>query len=200
MCAELRGIDLDALARQTRWFLDATRGSYAPLLGPELASTRAAATRRLRRSDLPRLFRAPALDAAFPEPRLVAAFESTLAGLGIDLGSQHNVHLDTEPRPTKSPRAFCSTPRVPDEIYLVVSPVGGRDDYAALFHEGGHAEHYANVDPALAFEFRHLGDNSVTESFAFLLQPLTSTPAGSTPGWASASRPRPTRTRALRGS
>ena len=61
---------------------------------------------------------------------------------------------------------------MPDEIYLVIAPTGGRDDYGALFHEGGHVEHYANTDPGLAFEFRHLGDNSVTESFAFLLEHL----------------------------
>jgi hypothetical protein len=84
------------------------------------------------------------------------------------------VHFDTESRPTKSPRAFCSAPRIPDEVYLVVAPTGGRDDYAALFHEGGHTEHYAHVDRGLPFEFRHLGDNSVTESFAFLLDGLTS--------------------------
>ena len=62
---------------------------------------------------------------------------------------------------------------MPDEVYLVIAPTGGRDDYGALFHEGGHTEHYANTDPGLAFEFRHLGDNSVTESFAFLLEHLT---------------------------
>jgi hypothetical protein len=61
---------------------------------------------------------------------------------------------------------------VPAEVYLVIAPHGGRDDYAALFHEGGHAEHYAHTDPDLAFEFRMLGDNSVTEAFAFLLEHL----------------------------
>jgi hypothetical protein len=66
---------------------------------------------------------------------------------------------------------------VPDEIYLVISPHGGRDDYAALFHEAGHTEHYAHVDPSLPFEYRHLGDNSVTEGFAFLLEHLTEDPA-----------------------
>jgi hypothetical protein len=57
-------------------------------------------------------------------------------------------------------------------------PIGGREDYAALFHEAGHAEHYGWTAPELAFEFRHLGDNSVTESFAFLLEGLTADP-----GW-----------------
>jgi hypothetical protein len=58
----------------------------------------------------------------------------------------------------------------------VLPPIGGREDYAALFHEAGHAEHYGCTDAGLAFEFRHLGDNSVTESFAFLLEGLTASP------------------------
>jgi hypothetical protein len=61
-------------------------------------------------------------------------------------------------------------------VYLVVAPVGGRDDYATLFHEGGHTEHTANVDPRLPFEFRCLGDNSISETYAFLLQHLVEAP------------------------
>ena len=66
---------------------------------------------------------------------------------------------------------------MPDEIYLVISPVGGHDDYEALFHEAGHVEHYAHTDAGLEFEYRRLGDNSVTESFAFLIEGMTSHPA-----------------------
>jgi hypothetical protein len=96
--------------------------------------------------------------------------------MGIDLDSQANVTLDAEPRATKDPRAFCSTVRVPDEIYLVVAPIGGRSDYDALFHEAGHTEHFAHMDRELSFEARHLGDNAVTESFAFLFEQLVSEP------------------------
>jgi hypothetical protein len=170
--AELRAIDLEALARQCAAFLQATDDVYAAVADPRLDRAGLPPLGELRRSDLPRFFRAVDLDPAFPAERLVPAFAATLDGLGIDLSGQGNVHLDAEPRRTKSPRAFCSTPRVPDEIYLVIAPSGGRDDYAALFHEGGHVEHYANTDPGLAFEFRHLGDNSVTESFAFLMEHL----------------------------
>ena len=127
----------------------------------------------LRRADLSRFFRAAHLDGLFPGEEMVPALRRTLAGLGIDLDAQENVMLDTESRPSKSPRAFCSTPRVPAEVYLVLPPIGGREDYATLFHEAGHAEHYGCTDAGLAFEFRHLGDNSVTESFAFLLEGLT---------------------------
>jgi hypothetical protein len=62
---------------------------------------------------------------------------------------------------------------VPDEVYLVIAPQGGHDDYATLFHEAGHTEHFAAVERRLPFEYRYLGDNSVTEGFAFLFQHLT---------------------------
>ena len=175
--AEVRGIDLDALAAQARRFVRATDAAYPRLVDPQLASVALPPLGELRRSDLPRFFRAPGLDARFPAERLVPTFGDTLAGIGIDLEAQRNVHLDTEARPSKTSRAFCATPRVPGEIHLVIAPAGGRDDYESLFHEGGHVEHYAHVDPELAFEHRHLGDNSVTESFAFLFQHLTEDPA-----------------------
>ena len=178
--AELRGIDLERLREQTGRFLEATEERYGPVLDDQLERAALPGLGELRRSDLPRFFRAAELDELFPAERLIPSFEETLAGLGIDLRAQPNVHLDTDSRPTKSPRAFCSTPRVPGEIYLVIAPTGGRDDYGSLFHEGGHTEHYANTVEELAFEFRQLGDNSVTESFAFLLENV-----GSDPLWLS---------------
>ena len=44
-------------------------------------------------------------------------------------------------------------------------------------HEAGHAEHFSHVEPSLPVEHRYLGDNSVTEGFAFLFQHLTEDPA-----------------------
>jgi hypothetical protein len=97
-------------------------------------------------------------------------------GLGIDVRRQRGVVLDVDPRPNKSPRAFCAPVRPPHEVYLVLAPRGGREDYATMFHEGGHAEHYAHVASELPFEFRCLGDNSITEAFAFLFQHLVDDP------------------------
>ncbi|MDX6642525.1 MAG: hypothetical protein QOD76_487 [Solirubrobacteraceae bacterium] len=176
MCEQLKGIDLAALERQTDAFTAATEDLYAEVLDPELRRTVGVGLAELRRSDLPWFFRAIDADEQFPAQRLVASFTETLSGLGIDPGAQHNVVLDVDPRPNKSPRAFCAPVRVPEEIYLVVPPVGGRDDYFALFHEGGHAQHYAWVDAAMPFEFRCLGDNSVTEGFAFLFDHLIEDP------------------------
>jgi hypothetical protein len=176
MYEDLKQVDLAALERQTRGFLDATADRFRPMVEPHLQRQVGHGFGQLRRSDLPRFFRARGFDDLFPAERLIEALERTLAGLGIDLDAQPNVRLDTEQRPLKSPRAFCAPVHVPGEVYLVIPRHGGRDDFAALFHEAGHTEHYAHVDATLPFEFRHLGDNSVTEGFAFLLEHLTEDP------------------------
>src|SRR4051794_37626204 len=156
LCEELKTIDLAALERQTSAFSEATEENYPRTLEPQLHAQIGAGFEAFRRSDLPFFFRARGFDSIFPQERLMEAFERTLDGLGIDLHTQENVRLDTEQRPRKSPRAFCSPVHVPGEVYLVIPRTGGRDDFGALFHEGGHTEHYAHVDAALPFEFRHL--------------------------------------------
>ena len=176
MCAALQGLDFEALHRQTEAFAAATEASYGPILEPELRRTLGIGLDELRRSDLPRFFRAAQTDASFPADRLIQCFTETAAGLGIDVAAQAGVILDTDRRPNKSPRAFCAPVHAPGEVYLVIAPMGGRDDFEALFHEGGHTEHFANVDRALPFEFRLLGDNAITEAYAFLFQHLIEDP------------------------
>lgn len=174
LCQQIKGIDLDALHEQTSAFSAATDSSYGALLDPELRRTLGIGVSELRRSDLPRFLRAPEEDRHFPAQRLLESLLATLADLGIH--EQSNVTLDVERRANKSPRAFCAPVRVPQEVYLVIAPVGGRDDFLALFHEAGHTEHYAHVARELPFEFRYLGDNSVTEGFAFLFEHLVEDP------------------------
>ena len=62
---------------------------------------------------------------------------------------QANVELDLEERPTKSPRAFCAPIEVPGRVVLVIQPIGGPDDWLALFHEAGHTEHFAHTSASL---------------------------------------------------
>jgi hypothetical protein len=176
MCEELSGIDLGALGDETATFLEASEDGYRPAVEPRLRDQLGFGFDRLRRSDLIAFFRAPSLDSRFPGERLLPSLAETLEGLGIDIGAQPGVHLDVERRPKKSPRAFCAPVRVPQEVYLVISPIGGRDDFAALLHEAGHTEHYAHVAAELPVEERVFGDNSVTEGFAFLFEHLVSDP------------------------
>jgi hypothetical protein len=165
----------------TSAFLRDTDELYRRTLDEELRRRVGVALRDAGPPDLARLWRAPEFDAAFASDRAVPALRATLKGLGIDLAAQANVHLDIDARTGKLPRAFCAPIRVPDRVMLVMLPQGGQDDYRALFHEAGHAEHFAHMPATLPSEDRVLGDNGVTEGFAFLFEHLLADPA-----WAAA--------------
>jgi hypothetical protein len=60
---------------------------------------------------------------------------------------------------------------------LVIQPIGGLDDWRALFHEAGHTEHYANTEASRSVEAKRMGDAAVTEAWASLFEGLVSEPA-----------------------
>src|SRR5204863_9431784 len=66
----------------------------------------------------------------------------------------------------------CVSLGVRHEIKLVGLPRGGRDDYAALLHESGHAQHFAWTSPNLVAEHRLCGDRRLSEAYAFLFEHL----------------------------
>ena len=55
---------------------------------------------------------------------------------------------------------------------LVIQPMGGPDDWRALFHEAGHTEQFAFTSGDLKMEEKRLGDNAVTEGWAMLFEHL----------------------------
>ena len=171
------GLKLDDLAAQCRAFLDSTEALYEQSVDRALRDLLGIGLDEAKRWDVQRMIRSPQWDENFPGDLMLPALRGTLSDLGIDLDSQENVHLDLEQRPQKSPRAFCAPIEVPDKVMLVIQPIGGADDWRALFHEAGHTEHYANTSRELAVEEKRLGDSAVTEGWAMLLQHLTDEPA-----------------------
>ena len=174
------GFPLEELGAQCERFLAETEELFVSALDRLFRRRVGVSLEEARRWDVPRLFRAPEWDSGFPASKMVPALESTLDGLGIDLRAQENVHLDLEPRPTKTPRAFCAPIEVPGRVMLVIQPMGGPDDWHALFHEAGHTEHYAHVFEDLPVEAKRLGDVSVTEAWATMMEHLLLEP-----GWLS---------------
>ena len=171
LCDQLRRLELDSLANQMQFLLDETKDLFFEHLETFLHGIKVPRDQATT-CDVWYLFRGRTFDALFPKEAMIPALTTTLAGMGIDMAQQENLELDIEPRPLKSSRAFCAPIRIPDEVKLVIKPIGGPDDYSSLFHEAGHAEHFLNVDPDLAFPFKRLGDNSVTEAYAFLFDHL----------------------------
>ena len=171
------GFRLDELAAECRAVLDDTERLWEDEGDTLFRARLGFGLDEAKPWDVGRLFRAPELDEMYPSDKMLPALEATLTELGIDSRSQANVHLDLEVRPSKSPRAFCAPIEVPQKVMLVIQPIGGKDDWEALFHEAGHTEHYACTSDSLSMEGKRLGDMAVTEGWAMLMQHLVTEPA-----------------------
>jgi hypothetical protein len=176
MIATTAGFDPAQLAAEMLGFLSDSETVYFAALRRHLAEVDIEQG-DASRIDLEHVIRGGSWDRWFDPRGMVTALERTLSGMGIDLASQASISLDMEQRPQKSPRAFCAPVHVPDDIRLVIQPRGGWDDYAALLHEAGHAEHFAHVAPDLPVPYRLLGDNSLTEGYGHLFERLVGEPA-----------------------
>lgn len=118
-----------------------------------------------------------AFDNFYPVKRVVEVFEEFTRGLGLG-DVLRRVKIDDASRPKKNPRAVCYWSNPPDEVHLVIKPIGGEQDYEAMFHEGGHALHGVAIDPKIPFVHRNLAiSNALTEAYAFIFEDLIFEPA-----------------------
>lgn len=164
----LAGFSLLDLRAECEQFLRDTQAAwdevYPEFVRRELGIPPADATR----ADALALMRARSFDAGFPWETMQERILGQVASMGISADADGRVIFDTGDRAGKRARAFCSPVRVPEEIYLVLRAHGGQNDWNTFLHELGHALHFAYMRPDLAFEYRWLGDNSITEGYAML--------------------------------
>jgi len=80
---------------------------------------------------------------------------------------------------------------------MSVKPVGGLDDYETLFHEAGHAVHFANAT-ILPKELVTQGHSAPTEAFGEFFRHAFLRPAAGSRATALSSRPRAGRRRPTR--
>ena len=162
------GISLDTLAKSCEKFLRDTQPMWDDTLPGVLKKSLGIKAAEAKRADALALFRASEYDDAFPGNQMESVIRRQVAEMGIDPTARGRVIFDVGDREGKRSRAFCSPVRVPEEVYLVLRPYGGQSDYNTFLHELGHALHFAYASPEYPFEYRWLGDNSVTESYAML--------------------------------
>ncbi len=162
------GISLDALAASCERFLRDTESMWDDTLPRALKKSLGIKASQAKRADALALFRASEYDDAFPGNEMETVMRRQVSEMGIDPTADGRIIFDVGEREGKRSRAFCSPVRVPEEVYLVLRPHGGQSDYNTFLHELGHALHYGYASPDYPFEFRWLGDNSVTESYAML--------------------------------
>jgi hypothetical protein len=164
----LTGISLEGLARECEAFLRDTEPMWADVLPAFLKKSLGLRPDEATRADALALLRASEFDGAFPGSTMEETIRKQMSEMGVDATANGRVIFDVGERAGKRSRAFCSPVRVPEEVYLVLRPHGGQSDYTTFLHELGHALHFAYARQDYPFEFRWLGDNSVTESYAML--------------------------------
>ncbi len=163
------GISLATLAESCESFLRDTQSMWDDTLPQALKKSLGIRPSQAKRSDALALFRASEFDDAFPGNQMESVIRRNVSEMGINATANGRIIFDVGDREGKRARAFCSPVRVPEEVYLVLRPHGGQSDYNTFLHELGHALHFAYASNDYPFEFRWLGDNSVTESYAMLL-------------------------------
>ncbi|HZI41976.1 MAG TPA: hypothetical protein VFD67_09745, partial [Gemmatimonadaceae bacterium] len=168
----LSGVDLNALREECDAFLRDTQAIWDDVL-PEFLRERLAMSRaEVTRADALALFRAKEFDRFFPPASMESSIRKQVREMGVDPAASGRVLFDTGDREGKRSRAFCAPVRVPNEVYLVMRPHGGQTDWNTFLHELGHALHFAYMRPDLPYEYRWLGDNSITEGYAMLFDHL----------------------------
>src|SRR5919107_1153404 len=172
--ARKKRVDYGLLRQRMQDFLSETEQTYATLMGRWTEEMTARRPGEMGSHHFSYISRVPQYDEYFRKDRLLEAYQQTLSGLSLDPASQKNIHIDTEERATKNPRARCYAPDPPDEVHLLIKPVGGLEDYMAFFHEAGHAQHFGNEDPTLDYIERAVStSNALTEVYSFLFEHLT---------------------------
>jgi hypothetical protein len=134
--------------------LDSTESLYedaADRMFREQRRSRGSRTQALGRR---RVFRATEVGSVFPADRMLPALEGTLRASASTCARRRTSTSTSRSGPNKSPRAFCAPIEVPGQVMLVIQPIGGPDDWRALFHEAGHTEHFATHVARLSVEER----------------------------------------------
>ena len=168
----LSGVNLTALAAQCERFLEDTQALWDDTYPRFVRKGLNIEPREATRADAVALFHGHEFDEQFPQSTMEWEIRRQVREMGIDPIAGGRVLYDTDDRAGKRSRAFCAATRIPEEVYLVLRPHGGQSDWSTFLHELGHALHFGYMDPKLPFEYRWLGDNSITEGYAMLFDHL----------------------------
>jgi hypothetical protein len=171
------GADIARLAEATGIFLERTEAAYMTRLAEWAAREMPSGSRHQPEYAEQFFFaRAARFDAYFSAQGFRAAYEETLAGLGVRPGSQGNLLLDDDPRSLKGACSACFAIKPPEDVRLVVGArPGSLDFFRRTFHEGGRAQMFAwasRETSARHPEFVHAPDAATVQGHGELFSGL----------------------------
>ncbi|HYS10343.1 MAG TPA: hypothetical protein VEP66_16495 [Myxococcales bacterium] len=163
---ELRQVKLELLLASGVAYVKATDAIFRTTLDRVAREELNVPREKLRVADLGRLNKAPKLSQFFDKALELKVLEAFLSGIGLDLrtAAGTEVAIDDSLHPKKRPRAFVNPVDAPRDVRMSVKPTGGLDDYETLFHEAGHAVHFAS-STVVPKELVDLGYGAPTEAF-----------------------------------
>ncbi|MBS2025939.1 MAG: hypothetical protein JST92_26370, partial [Deltaproteobacteria bacterium] len=163
---DLRAVNLSELLAAGVGYLKATDALWKAELDRAARAELNTPREKLRLADLSRLWKAPKLAGLFEKDEELKLLFHFLGGIGLDFKTVAGteVHIDDSLLPAKRPRAFVQPIDPPNDVRLSVKPTGGLDDVWTLFHEAGHAVHFAQVTVQPS-ENVQLGYGAPTEAF-----------------------------------
>ncbi len=172
---EQHGVDLAVLSEAAEKFVKDTDSLTHTLfaeLAPKLTGVR---IESFRGYDLPLLERGQAFDKHFPATKMIDGLKSVLAEMGLSVDSAEGLKITILDRSQVGFRPAAYPIQVPNDVRLPVRLGGGSPGYAAFYHELGHALYYANITER-DFEYAYLGNQTLAEASAFLLEQLLDQP------------------------
>ncbi len=169
LSVQARHVDLPALIKLGAAFMTESEPLFKQIMGQVAKENLGIPLAKVHRADHARIFRAVKVERQLPQALMIPAFKYFLRGIGLDMttAAKTTIVVNDSMNPKKNPRAACFPLVVPSDIRISVKPVGGLTSWVTLFHEGGHAVHFAwTTTPRFAFQ--QLGSYSLTEAMAEL--------------------------------
>lgn len=178
LSSQIRQVQLKPLITLGAKFVRDSEPLFKKLMTQVAAESLNVSLAKLRRSDHGRLFSAPRIKRQLPDRLMIPTFKYFLQGIGLDTrtAAKTRIHIDDSAHPQKKYRAACYPLKVPSDIRITVKPAGGLSSWVTMFHEGGHALHFAWTTNR-RWEFQQLGSYSLTEAFAELFARAWEDPA-----------------------
>ncbi|MFH2005586.1 MAG: hypothetical protein ABI333_03255 [bacterium] len=169
LSTQVRKVELGPLITQGAMFVRDIEPLFGKLMNEVAKESMKTSLAKLTRADHGRLFSAPKVKASLPQELMIPTLKYFLQGIGLDLSTAANtrIHIDDSLYAQKKFRAACYPITVPSDIRITVKPAGGLLSWTTLFHEGGHAVHFAWTTTN-QWAFQQLGSYSLTEAFSEL--------------------------------
>jgi hypothetical protein len=176
-CHDKKGVDYASYTLRLEDLLGQTDDLYFSAMERWTRKSFEASLLELNRFDAIYLLGLGELDGIYPSHTPLNDYLRFFEKWGIAVAEIPGIHFDIDYSERKGSQAMSFTARIPQEIHLVMNPQGGWIDLETLFHEMGHVLSAAFTSSDLPPVEKDLyTSNTLSESYAFLLQNMCFTP------------------------